>query len=157
MVCLSQAYLMLKQAPKARNYLKRVAKLTFLAEMVDDFERGWLILSDINIAGGKYDLAEELCKRCLQSNKSCAKAWEFMGVVKEKESAYRDAASCYENAWKYENEASAAVGYKLSFNYLKAKKYVDAIDVCHKVLKLYPDYPRIQNDVLEKARQALRT
>lgn len=24
-------------------------------------------------------------------------------------------------------------GYKLAFNYLKAKKYIDAIDVCHKV------------------------
>jgi len=157
LVCLSQAYLMLKQAPKARNHLKRVAKMNFIAEMVDDFERGWLMLSDVYIGGGKYDLAEELCKRCLQSNKSCAKAWEFLGVVKEKEMSYRDAASHYENAWKHENEASAAVGYKLSFNYLKAKKYVDAIDVCHKVLKQYPDYPKIRKDVLEKARQALRT
>ena len=24
-------------------------------------------------------------------------------------------------------------GYKLAFNYLKAKRHVDAIDVCHKV------------------------
>ena len=157
LVCLSQAYLMLKQAPKARNHLKRIAKMQFVAEMVDEFERGWLMLSDVYINGGKYDLAEELCKRCLQSNKSCAKAWEFLGVVKEKEMSYRDAASHYENAWKFENEASAAVGYKLSFNYLKAKKYVDAIDVCHKVLKQYPDYPRIKKEVLEKARQAMRT
>ena len=129
----------------------------FIAEMVDDFERGWLMLSDVYIAGGKYDLAEELCKRCLQSNRSCAKAWEFLGMIKEKEMSYRDAAAHYENAWKYDSEASAAVGYKLSSNYLKAKKFVDAIDVCHKVLKQYPDYPKIQADVLEKARQALRT
>ena len=156
MVCLSQCYLMLKQAPKARNHLKRVAKMQFLAELADDFEQGWLILADIYIGGGKYDLAEELCRRCLASNKSCAKAWEFLGVVKEKEMSYKDAASHYENAWKYENEASAAVGYKLSFNYLKAKKYVDAIDVCHKVLQQFPDYPKIRKDVLEKARQALK-
>lgn len=69
---------------------------------------------------------------------------------------HQDAAAHYENAWKYENEASAAVGYKLSFNYLKAKKYVDAIDVCHKVLTQFPDYPKIRKDVLEKSRQALR-
>jgi len=25
------------------------------------------------------------------------------------------------------------VGYKLAFNYLKVKRYVDAIDVCHQV------------------------
>merc|ERR1711988_1483744 len=156
LVSLSQAYLMLKQAPKARNHLKRVAKMQFVADLADDFERGWLMLSDVYIAGGKYDLAEELCRRCLASNKSCAKAWEFLGIVKEQELSYKDAASHYENAWKYENEASAAVGYKLSFNYLKAKKYVDAIDVCHKVLTLYPDYPKIGKDVLEKACQSLR-
>ena len=146
----------LPQSPKARNHLKRVAKMQFLAEMADDFEQGWLMLADVYIGGGKYDLAEELCRRCLASNKSCAKAWEFLGVVKEKEMSYKDAASHYENAWKYENESSAAVGYKLSFNYLKAKKYVEAVDVCHKVLQQFPDYPKIRKDVLEKARQALR-
>jgi len=156
LVCLSQAYLMLKQAPKARNHLKRVAKIGFQAELVDDFERGWLMLADVYIVGGKYDLAEELCWRCLASNKSCAKAWEFLGVVKEKEAAYKDAASHYEKAWTYENEASAAVGYKLSFNYLKAKKHVEAIDVCHKVLGQYPDYPRIKAEVLDVAREALK-
>ena len=156
LVCLSQAYLMLKQAPKARNHLKRVAKIPFSAELVDDFERGWLMLADVYINGGKYDLAEELCWRCLACNKSCAKAWEFLGVVKEREMSYKDAASHYEKAWIHENEASAAVGYKLSFNYLKAKKYVEAIDVCHKVLTQYPDYPKIKGDVLEKAREALK-
>ncbi len=147
---------MLKQAPKARNHLKRVAKIPFSAELVDDFERGWLMLADVYINGGKFDLAEELCWRCLASNKSCAKAWEFLGVVKEREMSYKDAASHYEKAWTYENEASAAVGYKLSFNYLKAKKYVEAIDVCHKVLAQYPDYPKIKSDVLDMAREALK-
>merc|ERR1711865_1071310 len=57
LVCLSQAYLMLKRSPKARNHLKRVAKMQFLAEMADDFEQGWLMLADVYIGGGKYDLA----------------------------------------------------------------------------------------------------
>ena len=70
--------------------------------------------------------------------------------------SYKDAASHYEKAWLYENEASAAVGYKLSFNYLKAKKYVEAIDVCHKVLNENPDYPKIRTEILEKAREGLR-
>ena len=70
--------------------------------------------------------------------------------------SYKDAASHYEKAWLYENEASATVGYKLSFNYFKAKKYVEAIDVCHKVLQQYPDYPMIRADVLDKAREAIK-
>lgn len=48
------------------------------------------------------------------------------------------------------------LGYKLAFNYLKAKRYVDAISVCHKVLEKHPTYPKIQRDILDKARLSLR-
>lgn len=76
----------------------------------------------------------------------------------EKELSFHDAALNYEQAWKYGNQNNATIGlsplstrqplfsktcttnvlfvisgYKLAFNYLKAKKYIDAIDVCHKV------------------------
>jgi len=37
-------------------------------------------------------------------------------------------------AWKLEFEASATVGFKLAFNYLKCSKHVEAIDICEKVL-----------------------
>ena len=52
--------------------------------------------------------------------------------------------------------ASLTPGYKLAFQYLKAERYVDAVDVCHKVIKMYPDYPRIREDILDKARMNLR-
>lgn len=73
-------------------------------------------------------------------------------------------------------------GYKLAFNYLKAKKYIDAIDVCHKVsvcssdidvmlffltgthlsffsqvLAVHPNYPKMRKDILDKARASLRS
>ena len=32
-------------------------------------------------------------------------------------------------------QANPAIGYKLGFNYMKAKRYSDAIDVCHSVLE----------------------
>ena len=34
--------------------------------------------------------------------------------------------------------------------------YVDAVDVCHKVIKAFPDYPKIRKDILEKARIGLK-
>ena len=40
-------------------------------------------------------------------------------------------------AWALESEASARVGFRLAFNYLKAKRYVEAINVCHKVMKAF--------------------
>jgi len=48
------------------------------------------------------------------------------------------------------------VGYRLGFNYLKAKRYVEAINVCNAVLEKSPDYPKLRKDVLEKAWQSLR-
>ena len=66
------------------------------------------------------------------------------------------AAEYYEQAWKCAHETSAPVGYRLAFNYLKAKRYVEAIDVCHRVLRQFPDYPKINSDILEKAYSMIR-
>eukprot|EP00976_Prorocentrum_cordatum_P075850 1182064-Prorocentrum_minimum.AAC.2 len=74
----------------------------------------------------------------------------------EREQSYRDASDHYEMAWKFEAEASPSVGYRLAFNYLKAKRFVEAIDVCHKVLTSFPNYPKIKKDILEKARASIK-
>ncbi|MEE6489492.1 hypothetical protein FKM82_015590 [Ascaphus truei] len=154
---MATAYMILKQTPRARNQLKRISKMNWNPIDAEEFEKSWLLLADIYIQSGKYDMAGELLKRCLRHNRSCCKAYEYMGYIMEKEQAYKDAASNYEMAWKYGNQTNPSVGYKLAFNYLKAKRYVDAIDVCHKVLELHPNYPKIRKDILDKCRAALRT
>uniref|UniRef100_A0A3Q2H4W9 Tetratricopeptide repeat protein 21B n=1 Tax=Equus caballus TaxID=9796 RepID=A0A3Q2H4W9_HORSE len=153
---MATAYMILKQTPRARNQLKRIAKMNWNAVDAEDFEKSWLLLADIYIQSAKYDMAEELLKRCLRHNRSCCKAYEYMGYIMEKEQAYTDAAFNYEMAWKHGNQTNPAVGYKLAFNYLKAKRYVDAIDVCHQVLEAHPTYPKIRKDILDKARTSLR-
>ena len=106
--------------------------------------------------GGKYDLSLELLRRMLQHKKSCTKAYEYNGYIMEKESSYKDAAQHYEHAWKYSNKSNPAIGYKLAFNYMKAKRYTDAIDVSHEILEQYPNYPKIRKDILEKSRDNLK-
>ena len=39
---------------------------------------------------------------------------------------------------------------------LLALQSLEAIDVCHKVLKQFPDYPRIKAEVLDRARAMIR-
>jgi tetratricopeptide repeat protein 21B len=112
----SHGFMLLKQQPKARNNLKRIAKMPVTSEHSEEFERSFLLLSDIYVEVGKYDLAAELCKKCIANNKSCAKAWEYLGVIMEKENAFKDAADHYERAWSLQNETSASVGFKLAFN-----------------------------------------
>ncbi|XP_032656726.1 tetratricopeptide repeat protein 21A [Chelonoidis abingdonii] len=155
-LAMAQAYMILKQTPKARTQLKRLAKADWTLSDAEELEKSWMLLSDIYCKSGKYDLATEQLKRCLQYNKSCSKAYEYMGFIMEKEQAYKDAATNYELAWKYSNQANPAVGFKLAFNYLKDKKYVEAIEVCHDVLKICPSYPKIREEILEKAQAALK-
>ena len=65
--------------------------------------------------------AQDLCKRCLQYNASSASAHETLGAILERECAYKDAAECYEKAWRFTHQGSAATGYLLAFNYLKVR------------------------------------
>ncbi|XP_041858520.1 tetratricopeptide repeat protein 21B isoform X2 [Melanotaenia boesemani] len=157
LLAMATAYMMLKQTPRARNQLKRIAKMNWNIADADEFEKSWLLLADIYIHSGKFDMAGDLLKRCLNHNKSCCKAYEYQGYIMEKEQAFRDAALNYELAWKYGNRTNPAIGYKLAFNYLKAKRHVDAIDVCHKVLAAHPNYPKMRKEILDKARAALRS
>lgn len=153
---MAAAYMVLKQTPRARNNLKRVSKNNWTIQDAEDLEKIWLLLADIYIQSGKYDMATELLRKCLQYNKSCCKAYEYMGFIMEKEQSYKDAASNYENAWKYGNKNNPVIGYKLAFNYMKARRMVDAIDICHHVLANHPNYPKIKREILDKARQSLR-
>jgi tetratricopeptide repeat protein 21B len=54
------------------------------------------------------------------------------------------------------NKKNAGVGYRLAFNYLKASRFVDAIDVGKEVLKINPAYPKLQSDIIDKARVSIR-
>ncbi|CAN7998156.1 unnamed protein product [Ixodes hexagonus] len=158
---MATAHMILKQVPRARHQLKRVMKAPWNFGDAEYLEKCWTLLADIYIQSGKYDVATDLLKKTLQYNKasgrSCTKAYEYMGYIMEKEQSFKEAALYYESAWKQGSQNNPAMGYKLAFNYLKAKRYTDAIDVCHVVLTKCPSYPKIRKDILEKARSNLRT
>lgn len=154
---IASAHILLKQSQRARNQLKRVAKNQWTFEDAEYLERCWLLLSDLYIQSGKSDLALEYLKKILKHNKSCCKAYELSGQVSEKEQSYRAAAGYYDSAWRFGGKTKPAIGYKLAYNYMKIRKFADAIDVCQQVLKLHPDYPAIKKDILDKCRNNLRS
>ncbi|XP_036378258.1 tetratricopeptide repeat protein 21B [Megalops cyprinoides] len=156
LLAMAQAFMILKQTPRARNQLKRLSKMEWTENNAEELEKSWLLLSDIYIKSGKYDIATDLLKRCLLYNKSCSKAFEYLGFIMENEQSYKDAAGYYEQAWKYSNRVNPSMGFRLAFNYLKYKRYTEAIDVCRKVLTEHPGYPLIRTEILERAQLALR-
>ena len=155
-VCMGLCLFMLKKSSDARNYLKTVIKNKYQLQYADFFEQAWILMADYYISVNKYDLAEGELKNCLKYNKSMIKAEELMGLIKEKEKAYVDAADHYSVAWKMSNKKNGGVGFRLAFNYLKADRFVDAIDVGKDILKVYPSFPKVQSEIIDKARAKIR-
>lgn len=153
----STAFIMLKQSQRAKNQLKRVSKTPWTFEDAEYLERCWLLLADIYVQAGKFEIASDLLSRVLEHNKSCTKAYELCGYISEKEQSYRSAAIHYDSAWRFCGKSKPAIGYKLAYNHMKTKHYADAIDICQQVLKLHPDYPSIKKDILDKCRNNLKS
>jgi phage terminase small subunit len=61
------------------------------------------------------------------------------------------AADLYRKAWESGGRSSAPLCYKLAFNELKARDYTGALDTAREVLKASPDYPRIKEEVMQRA------
>ena len=154
---LATANMVEKDEHKAHNLLKRISKMEVTDDDGEDYDKANLLLAKSFVDKSKYNLAQDICQKCLVYNRSNAKVWEILGLIYEKSSEYDRAAECYEKAWKLEFEASAVIGFKLAFCYLKCRRFVDCIDVCESVLTQYPDYPRIQDEILLKAQQSIRT
>lgn len=152
---MATAFMINKEQHKARNLLKRVGKLEAHAHDGEDFEKANLLLAKFYIDKGRQDQAQEVCRKLLQQNKSCSQAWEMLGLVFEKNANYDLAADAYQKAWVLEFEASAPVGFKLAFSLLKCRRLVEAVDVCTAVLRQFPDYPRIQDEILTNPKQRL--
>ncbi len=69
LLALAVAHMLVKQLPRARNQLKTSSKQQWLAKDAVTFEKTWLLLADIYIQSGKYDLAQDLLGRCIKYNK----------------------------------------------------------------------------------------
>lgn len=114
------------------------------------------MMADYNTSINKYDNAETDLKKVLKHNKSNVKAEELMGQIKEKEKAYVDASEHYASAFEMSNRRNAAVGFRLAYNYIKAERYVDAIDVGREILKHNPKFPDVQEHIINKSRLCIR-
>ncbi|KAL0222933.1 hypothetical protein P9112_002323 [Eukaryota sp. TZLM1-RC] len=155
-LCIAVCYIHSDQAPKARTILKRLCKTTPSVEFEEEYQLACLILAQLYIQSKKFEYAVELCDKVLAINCSSSLAWELKGDIDESDHAYRDAAQKFERAWALCAKESSVVGYKLAFNYLKAGQLLDAIDVCHAVLRNNPGYSAIVDGVLLKAKAAIK-
>jgi tetratricopeptide (TPR) repeat protein len=149
-------YHLLKQQSRTKDCLKKISLIPWTERYAEELERGWLLLADSYVEAGKYDVANEYVKRILSYNRSCFRAWELRGVICEKQNLEMEAIDHYRKAWKLGGEREPKIGHKLAVLCYKSRNLVEAIQVSTKILEENPDFPKLQQEVLHKARSALR-
>eukprot|EP00457_Paulinella_chromatophora_P000572 gb/GEZN01000572.1/.p1 GENE.gb/GEZN01000572.1/~~gb/GEZN01000572.1/.p1 ORF type:complete len:1296 (+),score=258.54 gb/GEZN01000572.1/:67-3954(+) len=110
-----------------------------------------LYLLEQNVSGAKTE-----AKRVLAFNRSSATAWYILGQVQEKECQFVEASQSFQQAWNMSNGTDVDIGLSLADNYMKAKSYVQAVDVCHKVMKKEKADVVKLKQILQTARVSIR-
>ena len=127
MLALAIAKFMAKKDTEGNNFLKLCSKMPYQPDCGEELEKAWLLHAETYIQIKKFDNAEEILRQVIRENKSCGKALELMGLIKEKEQAYVDAAQFYERAFELTARKSSSIGFRLAYNYMKAKRHVDCL------------------------------
>ena len=84
---IATGYLLKKDKEAARNVLKKIVRdSTWNIEEAEEFEKAYLLYTDRALSASKYDIANETLAMCLKYNKSCFRAYEYQGLMFEKES-----------------------------------------------------------------------
>lgn len=139
-----------------KDILRVISKCGYNPRWGEECERGWINVADYLISITKLSLAEKECQKILKHNASSVKAYEYCGIIHERNEKFDDAATAYMEAWAITEECDNAIGYRLACVYFKNKQYVQCINTSKKVLALNPTYPKIKTEIMNKARELLR-
>lgn len=64
LLCLATSLMVQKLVPKARNQLKRIAKMQYRQSVADEFVKAWLMLADIYITSYVPSVSSRRCVGC---------------------------------------------------------------------------------------------
>ena len=137
--------------PQAKNQLKRLSNSKWTSFNFEHLEKGYLILGELHnlsppiinyfqaglhLQNGKASLARDACDVVLKQNLGSWRALELKGISYEMERDEVNSIQFFKQAWEKSYGNNPAIGYRLSQSLLNAKQAVEAIDVCHRVLKV---------------------
>ena len=166
---------------KAHNTLKKIANIPHSEEYWKEYERTYILLAknyierhdnngnrvshDKKVEPGcaDYDLARDLCNRCLDCNQSCAYAWELLGHIHQEQGEYHDAVQSFRKSWDtfmighQRRRNSLSLGWKMATICMKVGELEEAIDVATQLCDLYPEYSmQIEREILSNCFLNLR-
>ncbi len=99
---------------------------------------------------------QKICLDILKKDASCSKAWELIAIATEKLGNTQSACKHFGTAWNLLNQKNVMIGYSLARMLLRLGKYMECIDIGHKVLDLDQDFEEIQV-IIDHAVEKLRS
>ena len=94
--------------------------------------------------------------QCVILDSGSWRALELRGQTFEMEKDVQKAIDHYRLAWKASYGNNPAIGYRYARALMNNKQPVEAIDICHKVLAVSPEYPRIKEMIMLPSRKLIR-
>ncbi|KAI9011129.1 hypothetical protein BC832DRAFT_538196 [Gaertneriomyces semiglobifer] len=147
------AYMMLQQQARARTWLERVQQRPFDERFKEEFCGVWMLSADLHLQTNKPTLATPLLTQVLSHIATSPRTHEYLGYIHEKSSSHALASQHYQTA--FAQLPDPAIGYKLAWSLMKAGKNVECVDVCHEVLRTWPEYEGMR-EVLGRGRMGIR-
>lgn len=144
MITLASAFFTSGDELKARRILKQINMMSYNEEYSAEFGRALILLASLCLRDNKCDLAEELCKKRQKYNQSCPRAFYLLGVIKEKQQLYHDAATFFSKAWSIEKCKSLRSGYKLALCLSRGNFFLECIEACDTLLSFNPNFDTIR-------------
>jgi tetratricopeptide (TPR) repeat protein len=154
--CLAMCKLMKPKGGVDKAVLKNISKNKYNSKWGEEAERGWLQVGEFLITAKNYEFAEREFLRCLKYNKSSSKAYEMLGSLSEKTGKAAEAVRFYNMAWAVSENRDSSIGFRLASLYFKQNNFVNSIIISKKVLAINPTYPKIKDEILDKARDKIR-
>ena len=149
------------------HYENAVSLLHFGNTMHELYERVSLTIAYINLQEKNATLCKQLCSTIIERNYSSSKSWELLAMTSQSQNSNNNGQNndeqmlqsieYLEKSWKIQNGTNHIVGYRLANMYLQIDDLIKCINVCHKVLKIHPNFHEIRENIMNQARIHLRT
>ena len=139
---------------KVNDFARAKSLLTFVLsrkafhEFFSYFEEAYLMMAYIVEKESNYNSAQHLIFLALELNLCSKKAWEMSATVHHKNKAYNEAANAYSHLWNLSAKKDPEVGYQFAYCAMKAKRYEQALIICHDVLEISPEYKDLKEKIL---------
>ncbi len=141
-IAIAMANLVTFKSSEVKTVLKIIEKSSVSTRYMNEYERGLLIYAYFMIVSDNEKKAEELLLKIVNDiNVAQIKAYDYLGMIKEKHRKYNEACTYYEKAWEFSNKYSANIGYKLAACYMNNRNAWKTVNICNEIKRKFPEYP----------------